>query len=107
MSLCWWTRGATTAAIRNAFETFLKGRAGKKDTVMLFLAGHGTVEAAGNKGAYIVTYDSDPQDLAVHRAADGGRAEPAAAGIVEGGTRAGVRGRVPRRHYRHHQEHRR
>jgi tetratricopeptide (TPR) repeat protein len=55
---------ATTAAIRNAFETFLKGRAGKQDTVLLFLAGHGTVEAAGNRGAYIVTNDSDPQDLA-------------------------------------------
>jgi tetratricopeptide (TPR) repeat protein len=55
---------ATTAAIRNAFETFLKGKAGKQDTVLLFLAGHGTVEATGNRAAYIVTNDSDPQDLA-------------------------------------------
>jgi tetratricopeptide (TPR) repeat protein len=53
---------ATTAAIRNAFETFLKGRATKKDTVVLFLAAHGTAEAG--RGAYILTYDSDPQDLA-------------------------------------------
>jgi tetratricopeptide (TPR) repeat protein len=52
---------ATTAAIRNAFETFLKGRAGKKDTVLLFLAAHGTVEPG--RGAFILTYDSDPQDL--------------------------------------------
>jgi len=55
---------ATTAAIRNAFETFLKGKAGKQDTVLLFIAAHGTVEAAGNRGAFIVTWDSDPQDLA-------------------------------------------
>lgn len=55
---------ATTAALRNGFETFLKGRAGKSDTVMIVIAAHGTVETPGNKGAYILTYDSDPQDLA-------------------------------------------
>jgi tetratricopeptide (TPR) repeat protein len=55
---------ATTAALRTAFETFLKARAGKKDTVFVLIAGHGTVETAGSKGAYILTYDSDPQDLA-------------------------------------------
>ena len=55
---------ATTAAIRNAFQTFLKGRAGKNDSVMIVLAAHGTVETAGNKGAYVVAYDTDPQDLA-------------------------------------------
>src|SRR5262249_54103101 len=27
------------------------------------LAGHGTVEVPGSKAAYILTYDSDPQDL--------------------------------------------
>jgi len=53
---------ATTAAIRNAFQTFLKARAGKNDTVILFLAAHGVAEPG--RGAYIVTYDSDPQDLA-------------------------------------------
>ena len=51
---------ATTAALRNGFETFLKQRPGKKDTVFILLAGHGTVDS---RGAYIVTYDSDPQDL--------------------------------------------
>ena len=51
---------ATTAAIRNAFKTFLKNRAGKKDTVFILMAGHGTVDA---HGAFIVTNDSDPQDL--------------------------------------------
>jgi tetratricopeptide (TPR) repeat protein len=54
---------ATTAALRNAFQTFLKGRAGKKDTVLILLAGHGTVETPGSKGAFILTHDSDPQDL--------------------------------------------
>ncbi len=51
---------ATTAALRNAFQTFLKSRPGKKDTVFILLAGHGTVDT---RGAYLVTYDSDPQDL--------------------------------------------
>jgi tetratricopeptide (TPR) repeat protein len=54
---------ATTAALRNAFQTFLKGRAGKQDTVLVMLAGHGTVESPGSKGAFILTNDSDPQDL--------------------------------------------
>jgi Flp pilus assembly protein TadD len=52
---------ATTAAVRNGFQDFLRRRAGKNDTVVILLAGHGTVD---NRGAYIVTYDSDPQDLA-------------------------------------------
>ena len=51
---------ATTAAIRNAFQTFLKNRAGKNDTVFILMAGHGTVDS---HGAFIVTSDSDPQDL--------------------------------------------
>ena len=51
---------ATTAALRNGFQTFLKNRPGKKDTVFILLAAHGTVDS---RGAYIVTYDSDPQDL--------------------------------------------
>ena len=52
---------ATTAAIRNAFQTFLKTRPGKDDTVYILIAGHGTVD---NSGAYILTYDSDPNNLA-------------------------------------------
>jgi tetratricopeptide (TPR) repeat protein len=55
---------ATTAALRNAFQTFIKGRAGKTDTVLILIAGHGTVEVPGSKGAFILTHDSDPQDLA-------------------------------------------
>lgn len=54
---------ATTAAVRNGFQDFLKRRAGKNDTVILLIAGHGTVETPGNKNAYILTYDADPQDL--------------------------------------------
>jgi len=54
---------ATTAAIRSAFEEFLRKKAGKADTVVILLAGHGIVEPQGDKGAYIVTYDSDPEDL--------------------------------------------
>lgn len=51
---------ATTAALRNAFQTFLKSRPGKKDTVFILLAGHGAVDT---RGSYILSYDSDPQDL--------------------------------------------
>ena len=54
---------ATTAAVRNGFQDFLKRRAGKNDTVIIAIAGHGTVEVPGNKNAYILTYDSDPEDL--------------------------------------------
>ena len=32
-------RRATTAAIRNAFQTFLSNRAGKKDTIFILIAG--------------------------------------------------------------------
>ena len=55
---------ATTAAVRNGFQDFLKRRATKNDTVVILIAGHGTVEVPGSKNAYILTYDSDPQDLA-------------------------------------------
>jgi uncharacterized caspase-like protein len=51
---------ATTAAVRNAFQTLLRQRAGKKDTIFVLVAGQGV---ADNRGAYIMTYDSDPQDL--------------------------------------------
>lgn len=52
---------ATTAALRSAFRTFLKTRPGRNDTVYILIAGHGTVDATG---AYILTYDSDPENLA-------------------------------------------
>ena len=51
---------ATTAAIRHAFSTFLTS-VGKNDTVYVLIAGHGTVD---NTGAYVLTYDSDPANLA-------------------------------------------
>ncbi len=54
---------ATTAAVRNGFQDFIKRRAGKNDTVIILIAGHGTVETPGSKSAFILTYDSDPQDL--------------------------------------------
>jgi tetratricopeptide (TPR) repeat protein len=55
---------ATTAALRSGFQDFLKRRAGKNDTVVIMAAGHGTVESPGSKKAYILTYDTDPQDMA-------------------------------------------
>ena len=51
---------ATTAAVRNGFQDFLKRRATKADTVVILIASHGTVDG---KNAFILTYDSDPQDL--------------------------------------------
>ncbi|HYL39122.1 MAG TPA: tetratricopeptide repeat protein [Bryobacteraceae bacterium] len=54
---------ATTAAVRNGFQDFLKRRATKNDTVVILIAGHGTVEVPGSRSAFILTYDSDPQDL--------------------------------------------
>src|SRR5260370_11563127 len=53
-------QAATTAAVRNGFQDFLKRRATKNDTVIILIAGHGI---ADGKNAFIVTYDSDPQDL--------------------------------------------
>jgi len=55
---------ATTAAIRNSFETFVKARATKNDTVLLLVASHGYVVELGKKAAYIVTHDSNHEDLA-------------------------------------------
>ena len=52
---------ATTAALRSAFQTFLKTRPGRNDTVYILIAGHGTVDSSG---AYILTWDSDPENLA-------------------------------------------
>ncbi len=51
---------ATKAAIENSLETFLRARAKKGDTVVVFMAAHGTVDETG---AYILAHDSDPQDL--------------------------------------------
>lgn len=54
---------ATTAAIRVGFEDFLRNRASKSDTVVILLAGHGTVDTKGEKLPYLVTYDSDPENF--------------------------------------------
>ena len=54
---------ATTAAVRQGFQDFLRRRATKNDTVIILIASHGTVEIPGSKSAFILTYDSDPQDL--------------------------------------------
>lgn len=53
-------RDATVSAIRTSIATFLRAQAGPKDTVLLFLAAHGVVD---ERGAYIVTHNSDPEDL--------------------------------------------
>ena len=55
---------ATTAAIRDNIHQFLKTRATINDTVVLFIAAHGIVnDSPDDRDAYIVTYDTDPQDL--------------------------------------------
>jgi len=55
---------ATRAAIQSAIETHLKARAGKNDTVLLFIASHGaTYPVDGKQKGFIVTYDSNPEDL--------------------------------------------
>jgi tetratricopeptide (TPR) repeat protein len=46
--------------VRNSIATFLRDRAGRNDTVILFIAAHGVVDA---RGAYVVTFDSDLEDL--------------------------------------------
>jgi uncharacterized caspase-like protein len=50
---------ATTAAIRAAFKTIAKTSA--NNTIYILVAGHGTVDS---QGAYILTYDSEPEHLA-------------------------------------------
>ena len=51
---------ATTAAVREAFGGFFSA-AGAGDTVYILVAAHGTVDSTG---AYVLTHDSDPADLA-------------------------------------------
>jgi tetratricopeptide (TPR) repeat protein len=55
---------ATTAGLRAAFAS-TAAQATAKDTVIVLLAMHGTVVEAGkSRGAYLVTHDSDPENLA-------------------------------------------
>jgi tetratricopeptide (TPR) repeat protein len=51
---------ATAGAIRSAIDSHLKGRH-SNDTVLLFVASHGT--ALANRG-YIITWDTHPEDVA-------------------------------------------
>ncbi len=51
---------ATSAGVREAFSNFLK-KPGKDDTVFILFASHGL---AGERGAYVLTYDSDTENLA-------------------------------------------
>ena len=56
---------ATTSAIRAAIESTIKTRAGPGDTILLFIASHGVVaDSSGKSRGYVLTYDSDPEDLA-------------------------------------------
>ena len=54
---------ATTRNIRSALFTFLK-QAGKDDLVLIFFAGHGAPEIGRPENLYLISYDSDPDDLA-------------------------------------------
>lgn len=53
---------ATTAGIRLAFEEFLKTKTTAQDTAIFYVAAHGTVRAADGQ-AFLVTHDTDPEDL--------------------------------------------
>ena len=52
---------ATTEAIRAALHTLTQDAATPNSTIYLLVAAHGTVD---KQGAYILTYDSDPGNLA-------------------------------------------
>lgn len=52
---------ATAAAIRQAFQTLLKTGPDRNDTLFIFVAGHGAVD---NTGAWVLAWDSDPENLA-------------------------------------------
>jgi tetratricopeptide (TPR) repeat protein len=52
---------ATTPQIKIKIVEFLKTKATKNDTVILFIAAHGTVQADGQ--AFIVTHDTEPENL--------------------------------------------
>ena len=53
---------ATRAAIQAAIETHLEAKAGKNDTVILFIAAHGAL--LPDKKGYIVAYDTSAEDVA-------------------------------------------
>ena len=96
---------ATTAAVRNGFQDFLKRRAGQER--------HGGDPdrrarhrgVPGSKNAFILTYDSDPQDLN-STALPHGRAAIAVRGAAQQSRpRAAVRGCLQGRNHRDHSQH--
>lgn len=60
---------ATLMTLKRTLGTELKRKAGEKDTVIVYYAGHGAPEADASAGdddgleKYIVPYDADPRDL--------------------------------------------
>lgn len=60
---------ATLISLKRTLGTELKRKAGEKDTVIVYYAGHGAPEADASAGdddgleKYIVPYDADPHDL--------------------------------------------
>lgn len=52
---------ATLAAVRTALGTWAARSAEPEDSVYIYFAGHGVVE--GDRDGYLLTYDSDPQNL--------------------------------------------
>ena len=54
-------QAATLSAIRSALGTTLPRYVEPDDMVIIFFAGHGTVE--GERDGYLLAYDSDPQNL--------------------------------------------
>jgi tetratricopeptide (TPR) repeat protein len=54
-------QAATLSAIRSALGTTLPRSVEPDDTVVIFFAGHGTVES--ERDGYLLAYDSDPQNL--------------------------------------------
>jgi uncharacterized caspase-like protein/tetratricopeptide (TPR) repeat protein len=54
-------QAATLSAIRSALGTTLPRSVAPEDMVIIFFAGHGTVES--ERDGYLLAYDSDPQNL--------------------------------------------
>jgi uncharacterized caspase-like protein len=53
---------ATVQSLRTALYTFLT-KPGETDTVILFFAGHGDEDPNDNRNLYLLTYDTDPDNM--------------------------------------------